>query len=57
MFSYVKNNLLKLSCILYRVRELEKEKRELEQQMMTERKTLNCLREDLVAEKVSLQWS
>ncbi|XP_042859655.1 girdin-like isoform X2 [Penaeus japonicus] len=38
-----------------RVRELEKEKRELEQQMMTERKTLSCLREDLVAEKVKTQ--
>ncbi|XP_071537129.1 uncharacterized protein Girdin isoform X2 [Panulirus ornatus] len=38
-----------------KVRELEKEKRELEQQMMTERKTLNCLREDLVAEKVQTQ--
>ncbi|XP_068240760.1 girdin isoform X2 [Palaemon carinicauda] len=38
-----------------RVRELEKEKREFEQHMMTERKTLNCLREDLVAEKVKTQ--
>ncbi|XP_069946273.1 girdin isoform X2 [Cherax quadricarinatus] len=38
-----------------RVRELEKEKREFEQLMMTERKTLNCLREDLVAEKVRTQ--
>ncbi|XP_050690799.1 girdin-like, partial [Eriocheir sinensis] len=38
-----------------RVREVEKEKRELEQQIITERKTLNCLREDLVSEKVKTQ--
>ncbi|KAG7164113.1 Girdin-like 1 [Homarus americanus] len=38
-----------------RVRELEKEKRESDQLMMTERKTLNCLREDLIAEKVRTQ--
>nr|XP_045601739.1 girdin-like isoform X2 [Procambarus clarkii] len=38
-----------------RVRELEKDKREFEQLMMTERKTLNCLREDLVSEKVRTQ--
>ncbi|KAK3861622.1 hypothetical protein Pcinc_032435, partial [Petrolisthes cinctipes] len=38
-----------------RVRELEKEKREIEQQIITERKTLNCLREDLVSEKVKTQ--
>lgn len=37
------------------MREVEKEKRELEQQIITERKTLNCLREDLVSEKVRIQ--
>ncbi|XP_076028597.1 protein girdin isoform X5 [Oratosquilla oratoria] len=44
-----------LKSIESRVRELEKEKREIEQQSQVERKTLNTLREDLVSEKVHTQ--
>lgn len=33
---------------------MEQQKREMDHQIMVERKTLNALREDLVAEKVSV---